>query len=121
MLYVWRERERKKGARRERERGKEGGRGGTKDRHFGSEKAFSCYKSTFLALCRPTSEAKIFLLWEKALSLLLRQARFVGNHNELVPQFTALATSMIRFGEDKATDGILGVIGLGKKTCYSHR
>lgn len=45
----------------------------------------------------------------------------MGNHNELVPQFTALATSMIRFGEDKATDGILGVIGLGKKTCYSHR
>ena len=70
---------------------------------------------------RPTAEAKIFLLWEKALSLLLRQAHFVGNHNELVPQFTALATSMIRFGEDKATDGILGVIGLGKKTCYSHR
>ena len=71
--------------------------------------------------CRPTAEAKIFLLWEKALSLLLRQVRFVGNHHELVPQFTALATSMIRFGEDKATDGILGVIGLGKKTCYSHR
>ena len=75
----------------------------------------------YMYICRPTGEAKIFLLWEKALGLLLRQVRFVGNHYELVPHFTALATSMIRFGEDKATDGLLGVIGLGKKTCYSHR
>ena len=53
--------------------------------------------------------------------MLIRQVRFVGNHYELVPHFTALATSMIRFGEDKATDGILGMIGLGKKNVYSHK
>ena len=81
----------------------------------------SCLCAFLVRIHRPTAEAKIFLLWEKALNLLIRQVRFVGNHSEVVPHFTALATSMTRFGEDKATDGLLGVIGLGKKTCYSHQ
>ena len=72
-------------------------------------------KSMSLAYTDQQLKLRFFLLWEKALSLLLRQAHYVGNHNELVPQFTALATSMIRFGEDKATDGYPWSDWTGKK------
>ena len=70
---------------------------------------------------RPTQEAKVFLLWEKAISLLLRQVRYGGLYLEVVPHLTALAACLTRFGEDKASDGILGVIGLGKKSNYSYK
>ena len=70
---------------------------------------------------RANQEAKIFLLWEKAIFLLLRQVRYGGNFAGIVPHLTTLAASMARFGEDKATEGILGVIGLGKKSSYSHQ
>ena len=68
---------------------------------------------------RPDAEAKLFLLWDKTIRLLLRQVRYSGNFAALVPHFASLASSMARFGEDKATEGILGVIGLGKKSLYS--
>jgi len=74
-----------------------------------------------IAPIRPSQEAKLFLVWEKVLNLLLRQVRYRGNFSEVVPHLTSLATGMTRFGEDKATEGILGVIGLGKKSCYSHQ
>ena len=63
----------------------------------------------------------MFLLWEKALGLLMRQVRYSGKFSDLIPHFTTLANSMARFSEDKATEGILGAIGLGKKSCYSHQ
>ena len=74
-----------------------------------------------IAPIRPSQEAKLFLVWEKVLNLLLRQVRYRGNFSEVVPHLTSLATGMTRVGEDKATEGILGVIGLGKKSCYSHQ
>ena len=76
---------------------------------------------TLLLLLRPSQEAKLFLIWEKVINLLLRQVRYRGNFSEVVPHLTSLATGMTRFGEDKVTEGILGVIGLGKKSCYSHQ
>ena len=76
---------------------------------------------TLLLLLRPSQEAKLFLIWEKMINLLLRQVRYRGNFSEVVPHLTSLATGMTRFGEDKVTEGILGVIGLGKKSCYSHQ
>ena len=74
-----------------------------------------------IAPIRPSQEAKLFPVLEKVLNLLLRQVRYHGNFSEVVPHLTSLATGMTRFGEDKATEGILGVIGLGKKSCYSHQ
>ena len=67
----------------------------------------------------PLGEAKMFLLWDKAFGLLLRQVRYVGNFPEQVPLFSSLAASMSRYGEDKATEGLLGAIGFGKKSPYS--
>lgn len=66
-------------------------------------------------------EAGVFLIWEKALTLLLRQVQFGGHYLEVVPHFTAMATCLTRLGEDKASEGLLGVIGLGKKSTYSHQ
>jgi hypothetical protein len=68
---------------------------------------------------RADQEAEVFLVWEKTISLLLRQIKFGANAANVVPHLTAMATSLVRFGEDKASDGILGVIGLGKKSTYS--
>ena len=74
-----------------------------------------------IAPIRPSQEAKLFPVLEKVLNLLLRQVRYHGNFSEVVPHLTSLAAGMTHFGEDKATEGILGVIGLGKKSCYSHQ
>ena len=70
-------------------------------------------------LLRAQDESRVFLIWEKAISLLLRQAKFSGNSNHIVPHLSSLAALLQRFGEDKATEGLLGAIGLGKKSCYS--
>ena len=77
--------------------------------------------SFLLLVLRPSQEAKFLLIWEKVINLLLRQVRYRGNFSEVVPHLTSLATGMTRFGEDKVTEGILGAIGLGKKSCYSHQ
>ena len=61
----------------------------------------------------------MFVIWEKILNLSLRQITFGGNINTAINQFTSLANTLQRFGEDKATEGLLGAIGLGKKSIYS--
>ena len=61
----------------------------------------------------------MFLIWEKALSLLVRQVKFSGSVANIPTQLSNLASLLQRFGEDKASDGLLGVIGLGKKSLYS--
>ena len=60
----------------------------------------------------------MFLLWEKAFNLLIRQIKFGGNVLSILPLFTTLANNLQRFGEDKATEGLLGAIGLGRKSSY---
>ena len=69
--------------------------------------------------CRVDKEAHVFLIWEKAISLLLRQIQYGGSVTKVVPQFATLATTLQRYGEDKATEGLLGAIGLGRKSSYS--
>ena len=69
--------------------------------------------------CRSKEEAKLFLLWEKAINILLIQAR--TSYPIVVPYLSSLATVLSRSGEDKATEGILGVIGLGKKSLHSYQ
>lgn len=60
----------------------------------------------------------MFLLWEKAFSLLIRQIKYGGNVMSILPSFTVMANNLQRFGEDKATEGLLGAIGLGRKSSY---
>ena len=73
----------------------------------------------FVHTHRAEQESGVFLIWEKAQSLLLRQVKFSGNIVRVVPHFTTLATTLLRYGEDKATEGLLGAIGLGKKSSFS--
>lgn len=73
----------------------------------------------FRCTCRSKEEAKLFLLWEKAINILLIQAR--TSYSTVVPYVSSLATVLSRCGEDKATEGILGVIGLGKKSLHSYQ
>ena len=68
---------------------------------------------------RSTQESRALLLWWKTLQLMLRQIRYVGKVVAVVPHLTEMAQSLCRFGEDKASEGLLGVIGLGKKSIYS--
>ena len=82
--------------------------------YFKASSCISCYHG------RSSQEAKVFLLWEKTLHLLLRQLRFGSSYANTIPHFTCLAATLARYGEDKATEGILGVIGLGRKSSYSH-
>lgn len=76
------------------------------------------YKVSYFC-CRLKQEAKLFLLWEKAINILLIQAR--TSYTSVVPHISSLATVLSRAGEDKATEGILGVIGLGKKSLHSYQ
>lgn len=61
------------------------------------------------------------LLWEKALNLILRQIKYGGVVTRMVPLLSTLMSTLQRLGEDKATEGLLGAIGLGKKSCYSQQ
>lgn len=70
-------------------------------------------------MCSASNEYKLLLLWEKALGLLLRQARMQGSSSDLVNNFTTVVQMLVKIGEDKASEGFLGAIGLGKKSPYS--
>ena len=48
-----------------------------------------------------------------------RQIRYSGKIVLLVPFITELTQTFCRLGEDKASDGLLGAIGLGKRSIYS--
>ena len=74
-----------------------------------------------VSISRPTQEAEVFLVWDKAISLLLRQIQYGTSTSEVVPHLTAMASCLVRLGEDKASEGLLGVIGLGKKSSYSYQ
>ncbi len=69
--------------------------------------------------CRQAEEAKLLLLWGKLFDLINRQVQFGGQLSELCPHLTTFSNLLLRFGEDKASEGLLGVLGLGKKSVYS--
>lgn len=65
-------------------------------------------------------EAKLSLLWHKILQLSVRQVYYgTGPLNDLAKQLSFLASSLHSQGEDKASSGLLGAIGLGKKSQLS--
>ena len=61
----------------------------------------------------------MFLLWEKVIGLLLRQCRYKGSSPDLINSFSNFVQMMVKFGEDKTSEGFLGAIGLGKKSQYT--
>lgn len=65
-------------------------------------------------------ETKVTLLWHKILQLAVRQVYYgTGPLNDLAKQLSFLASSLHSLGEDKASSGLLGAIGLGKKSQLS--
>ena len=82
---------------------------------------FNSHNFCPLSHYRQADEAKLLLLWSKLLHLICRQVQFGGSPGELTALLSSLAGLLTRFGEDKASEGLLGVLGLGKKSLYSHR
>lgn len=65
-------------------------------------------------------ESKVVLLLHKVLQLSVRQVYYAsGPLNDLTKQLSFLASSLHSLGEDKASTGLLGAIGFGKKSQLS--
>ena len=67
------------------------------------------------------NEHNLFLLWSKFIQLCLRQRDFGGDVRDVSTQMTSFANSLWTQGEDKDTSGLLGAIGLGKRSQLSLR
>jgi hypothetical protein len=66
-------------------------------------------------------EAKLFLWWVKCVELLLRQLDFGGDCAVVRQLVTKMLDTVTVQAEDKSSAGLLGVIGLGKKSVFSPR
>jgi len=55
------------------------------------------------------------------IELCLRQVDFGAEHRCVVKVLLALIPSLQSLGEDKSSAGLLGTIGLGRKSPLSHR
>lgn len=68
------------------------------------------------------SEAKLLLLWEKVMSLSIRQLDFDGNPRSVYKTLEDFCSTLLVLGEDKAAGGgLLGAFGFGKKSQVSVR
>ncbi|XP_061187011.1 ectopic P granules protein 5 homolog [Saccostrea echinata] len=65
------------------------------------------------------NESKLLLLWFKTLELILRQLDYGCSHTTIIKMLSSLVTSLHLFGEDRASGGLLGAIGLGKRSSLS--
>jgi hypothetical protein len=65
------------------------------------------------------NESKLLLLWFKSLELILRQLDFGCHHATIIKMLSTMVTSLHLFGEDRASGGLLGAIGLGKRSTLS--
>ncbi|KAM3867836.1 ectopic P granules protein 5 homolog [Diretmus argenteus] len=72
----------------------------------------------------PGDEAKLFLWWHKALSLSVEQLQPQAGQGEVygvVLGLLRLQTRLSQLGEERLNSGLLGAIGLGKKSPVSNR
>ena len=81
---------------------------------------FFVIKFFYIFFIRRAFESKLVLLWHKILQLSVRQVYYAtGPLNDLTKQLSFLASSLHSLGEDKASTGLLGAIGFGKKSQLS--
>ncbi|XP_043934118.1 ectopic P granules protein 5 homolog [Protopterus annectens] len=66
-------------------------------------------------------EAKLFLWWHKTLELALLQTEDTTVLDAVIQVFVKLQTRQIQLAEERLSSGILGAIGLGKKSPLSNR
>ncbi|XP_071755771.1 ectopic P granules protein 5 homolog isoform X1 [Centroberyx gerrardi] len=72
----------------------------------------------------PGDEAKLFLWWHKALSLSAEQLQPQAGQGEVsgvVLGLLRLQTRLFQLGEERLNSGLLGAIGLGKRSPVSNR
>ena len=75
--------------------------------------------SVLRTTARAGEEAKIVLLWSKMMELLCRQLGYGTPAGSVTPIIRSLLPVIFRASEDKASDGLLGAIGLGKRSLLS--
>ncbi|XP_033099652.1 ectopic P granules protein 5 homolog isoform X3 [Anneissia japonica] len=68
--------------------------------------------------CRPRqdNETKLLLWWGKIVDLCLRQVEFGAKHDIIVRTLNNFIPAIAVLGENKKSGGILGAIGLGKRS-----
>ena len=64
----------------------------------------------------PSNEPKLLLWLSKILELSLRQLDYGSDIPHVARLIGEVSTALASLGEDKATTGILGAIGLGRKS-----
>ncbi|CAG07847.1 unnamed protein product [Tetraodon nigroviridis] len=72
----------------------------------------------------PGDEAKLFLWWHKALNLSAEQLQPQSGQTEVsgvVLGLQRLGTRLLQLGEERLNSGLLGAIGLGKRSPLSNR
>uniref|UniRef100_A0A1A8FDK4 Ectopic P-granules autophagy protein 5 homolog n=3 Tax=Nothobranchius TaxID=28779 RepID=A0A1A8FDK4_9TELE len=72
----------------------------------------------------PDDEAKLFLWWHKALNLYVEQLQPQAGHTEVsgvVMGLMRLQSRLLQLGEERLNSGLLGAIGLGKRSPVSNR
>lgn len=72
----------------------------------------------------PGDEAKLFLWWHKALSLSAEQLQPQAGNSEVsgvVFGLLRLQSRLLQMGEDRLNSGLLGAIGLGKRSPVSNK
>lgn len=72
----------------------------------------------------PGDEAKLFLWWHKALNLSAEQLQLHSGQTEVsgvVMGLLRLQTRLLQLGEERLNSGLLGAIGLGKRSPVSNR
>jgi len=72
-------------------------------------------------LCSASSECKLVLWWFKIIELCLRQIDFGAEHRRVIKVLLAIIPALMSFGEDKSSAGLLGAIGLGRRSPLSFR
>ncbi|XP_064604344.1 ectopic P granules protein 5 homolog [Liolophura sinensis] len=77
----------------------------------------------WLQHAKPSSdnEAKIILWIYKFLTLWIRQVDFGTSQSRCADMLQAIVPSLIHLGEDRSSTGLLGAIGLGRKSALSHK
>uniref|UniRef100_A0A3B5MG69 Ectopic P-granules autophagy protein 5 homolog (C. elegans) n=1 Tax=Xiphophorus couchianus TaxID=32473 RepID=A0A3B5MG69_9TELE len=72
----------------------------------------------------PGDEAKLFLWWHKALNLSVEQLQPQAGNTEgsgVIMGLVRLQTRLLQLGEERLNSGLLGAIGLGKKSPVSNK
>ncbi|CAH1788011.1 unnamed protein product [Owenia fusiformis] len=67
------------------------------------------------------NESKLFLWWGKVLELLMRQLDFGEDPRSVIRALYNFVPALVTLGEDKASTGLLGAIGLGRRSTLSFK